>query len=345
MNSARDVYKEILKSLKYRKKIYEINEIQDKKRKKEQNDKLDKEVEVDVNNNEYRKIDAYIKSTYIALGVEPKTVKDIKDSNVYDKLKSDMIELCEKVSYDKFYAWMVEDWKDYYNIKGTSEDELTKKVKYYIGLKAIVLSIIKSTADDSNIRKAQLRYNNSLDMYQMMLKEIENIGRDSKKSRKQVYKVDSNYDINKIAGEKLIYYKNLCDNIDDFNNNNYYYKSVDEIKNEIKSIDRFFMINKNNIKDDLYNNYLNLKEQYKSIFDIEKETKINERYKLYEMIITSDNPNLDQFDYMEIDLLERCRREYVIDKNSDIRESIIRNEKIIKEERNRQFEEDSKSDW
>ena len=93
MNGARGIYKEILKELKYQKRLDEINKIENNKNRKESISQLDKEINAEVNDNEYRKIDSYIKATYKSLGVKAKSINEIEDEKIYIKLQNDLIEL------------------------------------------------------------------------------------------------------------------------------------------------------------------------------------------------------------------------------------------------------------
>lgn len=345
MNGARGIYKEILKELKYQKRLDEINKIENNKNRKESISQLDKEINADVNDNEYRKIDSYIKATYKSLGVKAKLINEIEDEKVYIKLQNDLIELCKRVSYDKFYAWMIMDWKDYYKIKEKDTNELIKKIRYYIELKSIVMSVIEVTEEET-IRNARKKYNNAVDMYKLMLKDIETIVQIETINSGKSNNRDGNYDVEKEAKNLLEKYKNIIKNINNFNDGNYYVKSKEDDMITVKRIERFFLINKFIISVDIYNEYKELREQYIDLYDNIKKTKKEEKYKLYEMIIMSDNPNIEKFVADELDLLQRCRCEYKKNPDIDIRECIVSHERAIEEEKMLCYENEFKEyDW
>lgn len=339
MSSVRDICIEIEKSLKYQNELDNINKCQKSEQKERENKKLKDKVNRELDSYYCKKLSDYIKATYVALGLNEKNIKEIKDENAYNKFKNDLIELCKMVSYDNFFTWMVRDWKSYYIIKAKNAEELTIKVEYYLKLKFIVLSLIKATENNDNIKIAQAKYNNSADMYKLMLKEITSIGESEKNKETKIHINEKKYDVEQNAKEALIKYKYIIENMDKFDERNYFIKSKAEDKRTIKSLDKFFLINKHAIPLDMYNSYLELKERYYCIESNITDDKKEERYRLYEIAIVSDNPNLEEYDYIELDLLQRCRREYKINQNIDIKECIKRNEKAIKDENIKLFDD------
>lgn len=347
MSGAREIYREIKKATKYCEKVEAIQKIENIQERAKAFKKMDKEISTnDTNDNEYRKIDECINATYISLGLEGKAINKIQDDNVYNKLKKDLIELCKKVSYDKFYLWMVTDWKDYFDIKENDDIEMSKKIEFYMELKSIVMSVIESTENNKHIKKAKNNYTNSMATFKKLLKEIEDIKRsiivNDNMARDNV-QIDAD-NLDDKAKSLLDKYRSLIENIDGFNENNYWIKSKGDDEIKIKKIDRYFSINRYAISIELYSKYIELKEQYTEITETQIKKENAEKYKMYESVIISDKPNLESYYGDELDLLQRCRKEYKSNPDIDILECIMRNEKMIEEEKN-QYWKNNKSEY
>jgi len=289
MNSARDVYKNIVKSIKYAKENSKLLEMKKSNNMseaiKEFEKNLNKKVEGDINTNEYKKMENCYRAIYILLGSEKEMseihISDIKDNELYNEFNKKMVGLCKSVSYGSFFEWLFQSWEHAYCITETDVKKRIKIINFYTELITIVFSVIKGMEEPEFVERAKEIYDCSMKIYINMKRVIVLLKHDVITDNKLENGLEQKENLKIQAIELLEEYCKIVDNVEEFNEENMYVKNHYDEYTQLKLIENFFKVNKNRIDKEVYDKYVEKsKEQSRAYLLNQKILLSKKRVKL-----------------------------------------------------------------